>query len=267
MALRALHTAGTGMKAFSFDLDVIANNLANSSTTGFKKERVNFEDLYYDTVKPPGAPDTQGNLAPIGIEVGLGTRVASTQGDFSEGNLEQTGGELDLAIVGDGFFQIQDTNGETVYTRAGTFTINADGAIVMASADVGRFLLPTMTVPPDATDISVSGEGIVSVLTAGSTDQTELGQIELSKFVNNQGLLRMGENLFRETSASGSPISGTPGQDGIGTINQGFLEASNVEPVRELVDLIKVQRNFELNTQVVQAADQLMQLIANLRRF
>lgn len=266
MPIRALHTAGTGMQGTIFNLDVVANNLANASTTAFKRSRTNFEDLYYEHIKIPGAQDSQGLLSPLGISVGLGTRVASTQLDFSEGSLMETGRSLDVAIVGDGFFQVQDGQ-QPLYTRSGTFTLNADGQIVLASADRGRLLDPPIDVPIDATEIVISSDGFVSVRTPATPNLTPLQQIQLVRFVNPEGLLQMGENLFSETDASGQPLQGNPGQDGLGTLRQGFLEASNVEPVRELVDLIQTQRNFELNSQLVQAADQAMALIANLRRF
>lgn len=266
MALRALHTAATGMEAFQFNLDTIANNLANAGTTAFKRSRVNFEDLFYEHFKLPGAADSQGNLTPTGIALGLGTRVQSTQVDHNEGNLLQTGGSLDIAIVGDGFFQVQD-GAEILYTRAGNFTANADGTIVLASADKGRPLEPTITIPAGTTEITISSEGIVSALQPPATTLTEIGQIQTARFVNPQGLMQRGENLYGATDASGTPTIVNPGLDGHGLLRQGFLESSNVEPVRELVDLIKTQRNFELNGQVIQAADQSLQLVANLRRF
>ena len=266
MSLRALNSAGTGMKAFEFELDVIANNLANAGTTGFKRSRVNFEDLYYEHLRLPGALDAEGRPTPLGIEVGLGTRVAGTEENFNQGNLLETGGELDVAIAGDGFFAVQDSV-ETLYTRNGAFTLNADGELVLASAERGRRLQPGITVPPDAVEVSISADGIVSVLQAGQTQLTQVGQLQITRFVNPQGLLHRGESLFALTEAAGSPLEGNPAEEGRGVLRQNFLEISNVEPVRELVDLIKTQRNFELNTQVVQAADQTLQLIANLRRF
>ena len=266
MSIQALHTAATGMEASQFNLDTIANNLANAGTTAFKRTRVNFEDLFYDQIKLPGAQDLQGRLTPIGIAVGLGTRVAGTEVDHSEGNLLDTGQPLDLAIVGNGFFQVQDGT-QLLYTRAGSFSLNADGEIVLASADRGRLLEPAITIPNDATAITISGDGSISVLQPGQTTATQVGQIQTVRFINPQGLIQQGENLFAQTDASGNALIGTPGLEGRGLIRQGFLEASNTEPVRELVDLIKTQRNFELNSQVIQAADQLLQLIANLRRF
>lgn len=266
MGIRAMQTAATGMEGFQFNLDVIANNLANAGTTAFKRSRVNFEDLYYEYLKPPGAQDANGKYTPMGVDVGFGSRVASTQMDFTEGNLLQTGKQLDIAITGDGFFQVQDGS-QILYTRAGTFTRNADGEIVMASADKGRLIEPPITIPNDTIEVSISGEGIVSVIQAGSSASTQVGQIQTARFINPEGLIQMGENLYQQSDASGTPLLGNPGQEGRGLIRQGFLEASNVEPVRELIDLIKSQRNFELNSQVVQASDQTLQLIANLRRF
>lgn len=266
MGIRALSTAATGMEAFQFNLDNIANNLANAGTTAFKKTRVNFEDLYYQHLRLPGAQDLQGQTTPTGVAIGLGTRVASTGVDHRQGSLTETGGQLDLAIAGDGFFQVQDGD-QTLYTRAGTFSINADGQVVLTSADRGRLLEPPMTIPQDATEISISSDGIVSVLTPGATTLQEVGQLELARFVNPQGLIQKGENLYAESTASGPPLIGNPGAEGRGAIRQGFLESSNVEPVRELVDMIKTQRHFELNSQVVQASDQMLQLVANMRRF
>jgi len=266
MSVRALHSAASGMDANSFKLDTIANNLANAGTTAFKRSRANFEDLFYEQIKLPGTQDVNGQLTPIGIAVGLGTRVAGTQVDFRQGGLIETGAQLDLAIVGDGFFQLNDGS-RTVYTRSGTFTINADGQLVLASADQGRLLEPPITISQNAEEVTVNGDGFVFVKEAGTDQLTQAGQIQLARFVNSQGLIQEANNIFAESDASGSPLQGVPGEDGRGTISQGFLESSNVEPVRELVELIKTQRNFELNSQAVQAADQTLQLIANLRRF
>jgi flagellar basal-body rod protein FlgG len=266
MTIRALYSAATGMEAFEFSLDTTANNLANAGTTAFKRSRVNFEDLFYEHYKLPGAQDLQGRMTSTGIALGLGTRVGSTQLDFAEGNLQQTGGELDIAIVGDGFFQVQDGT-EILYTRSGTFSRNANGEVVLASADRGRLFEPAITIPSDAIEVSISGDGVVSVLQQGAQQLTQIGQIQTVRFVNPQGLIQRGENLYSQSDASGAPLVGDPGLEGRGLLRQGFLEASNVEPVRELIDLIKTQRNFELNSQVVQAADQMLQLTANLRRY
>jgi flagellar basal-body rod protein FlgG len=266
MAIRALYSAASGMDAMQFRLDVIANNLANAQTTAFKRSRVNFEDLYYQYFKIPGMIDFQGRPTSVGLDVGTGVRVQSTPIDTTQGSLLNTGGQLDLAIAGDGFFQINDGN-QFLYTRAGNFSVNANGEIVLASADRGRPLEPAISIPQDTMQISINQDGIVSVLQAGQTQLNQIGQIQLARFINPQGLLQMGQNLFAQTVGSGNPLVSTPGQDGLGTIRQNFLEASNVEPVRELVDLITTQRTFELNSQGIQVADQALQLINNLRRF
>ncbi len=254
------------MDAFQFNLDTIANNLANAGTTSFKRSRSNFEDLFYERFKLPGAQDTQGNTTPTGVAVGLGTRIASTTVDHGTGPLLETGGDFDIAIAGEGFFQIQDS-AQTLYTRAGSFSINANGQLVMASADRGRLVQPVITIPQDAVEVAISQQGVVSVRQPNTVQLTQVGQMQLARFINPQGLLQQGENLFAATEASGNPIIANPTQDGLGALRHRFLETSNVEPVRELVDLIKTQRNFELNSQTVQAADQMLQLIANLRRF
>lgn len=266
MTVQTLYTAATGMEALETKLDVIANNMANISTTGFKKDRANFEDVFYRQYRLPGAQDADGTRTATGIEVGLGTRVSSTQSNFKQGAFQTTNNPLDLAIEGDGFFKVQGANGASYYTRAGNFNLNADGEIVLGSASNGYRIDPNFTVPADATGIVVSQDGLISYSTQGSDTLTQLGQIQLSKFVNPDGMLKLGDNLYQATDASGSETTGNPGQTGFGNLRQGFLEASNVEPVNELIDLITTQRAFELNSQVVQAGDQIMQIVANLRR-
>ncbi len=266
MTVQALYSAATGMTAMETKLDVIANNLANIETTAFKRGRVNFEDLFYRHEKMPGAQDSAGQYTATGISIGLGTRVAGIQSELRQGAFEQTGRELDVAIEGNGFFTVTDPSGDILYTRAGTFSINANGELVIGSANTGRLLEPPITIPQDATAISISPEGNVMVRQPGNSNLTQVGQIELVTFINPEGLLKLGENLYAETDASGTPTSGTPGQQGFGLLRQNMLEASNVEPVRELIDLITTQRAFELNSQAVQAGDQVMQLVANLRR-
>ena len=254
------------MDAMQFRLDVIANNLANAQTTAFKRSRVNFEDLYYQYFKIPGMIDQFGRPTSQGTDGGTGVRVQSTELDMIQGSLLSTGDQLDLAIAGDGFFQVNDGN-RFLYTRAGNFSVNANGQIVVASADIGRPLEPAITIPQDTLQITISADGIVSVLQAGQTQLNQIGQIQLARFINPQGLMQMGQNLYSQTVGSGNPLIGIPGQDGLGTLRQNFLEASNVEPVRELVDLITTQRTFELNSQAIQVADQSWQLVNNLRRF
>lgn len=264
--LRALYSAASGMDAMQFQLDTTANNMANASTTAFKRTRVNFEDVFYQVRKLPGMLDSQGQYTPLGVIAGLGTRVNSTQLDFRQGSIIDTGKQLDVAIVGQGFFEVQDGT-RSLYTRAGNFAVNADGNLVLASADRGRQPVPPITIPQDATEISISQEGVVSVLQAGQVNLQQVGQFQLSRFMNPEGLLQVGENLYAQTDASGQQLQGLPGQNGFGLIRQNALEASNTEPVRELVTLITTQRNFELNSQVVQAADQSLQVVANLRRY
>lgn len=264
MSLRALHSAATGMEAHQFGLDTIANNLANASTTAFKRTRANYEDLFYQHMKLPGTQSTAGQTG-VGTSVGLGTRIASTSINYSTGSALQTDSPLDLMVVGDGFFEVND-GGTPAYTRSGHFTLNTNGEIVTASSDSGRIVQPTISIPPNALNVTITQDGRVTYLD-GQNNTVEAGQLKLVRFTNNNGLLQKGESLYVPTLASGQPLDGLPGQDGFGTIRQGFLEASNVEPVRELVDLIKTQRNFELNSQIIQAADQMLQLVSNLRRF
>jgi flagellar basal-body rod protein FlgG len=259
-----MHSAASGMEAHQFALDTIANNLANASTTSFKRTRTNFEDLFYEHVKVPGAESNAGQTG-VGISVGLGTRVQSTTQNFSQGSLLDTNGDFDVAIVGEGFFQVQDGAG-LAYTRAGNFTLNNNGDMVLASADSGRVLQGPFNIPTGSTSITITGDGQITYLDGNNVIQNA-GQIQTYQFPNKTGLLQKGENLYVETIASGTALAGTPGTDGFGQIRHRFLEASNVEPVRELVDLIKTQRNFELNSQTIQAADQMLQLISNLRRF
>ena len=267
MSVQTLYTAATGMTSLETKLDVIANNLANVKTVGFKRGRANFEDLFYRHEKMPGAEDSAGQYTPTGISIGLGSRVSSVQTDFVQGAAEQTGGELDVIIEGSGMFQVMDPNGETLYSRAGNFSKNANGDLVMGSANIGRLLEPPVTIPEDATQVVISAEGIVSVRQPGTQALSEVGRIELANFINPEGLLKLGENLYAETDSSGAPILGNPGQDGLGMLRQGSLEASNVEPVRELIALITTQRAFELNSKAVQVGDDMMQIVANLRRY
>jgi len=267
MTVQSLYTAATGMTALETKLDVIANNMANVNTTAFKKDRANFEDLFYRQYRLPGAEDVNGNRTSTGIEVGLGVRVGSTQTNYEQGAFETTNKPLDMAIEGDGFFQIVDPNGDFLYTRSGNFGINANGQMVLGSASNGFLEASGITIPPEATGIVISTDGQVQIQTQNSPTLQNVGQMQLAKFINPDGLQKLGDNLYRETDASNTVQLGTPGQQGFGTIRQGFLEASNVEPVSELIDLIQTQRAFELNSQVVQAGDQVMQIVANLRRF
>jgi flagellar basal-body rod protein FlgG len=267
MTVQTLYTAATGMQALETKLDVIANNMANINTTGFKKDRANFEDLFYRQYRLPGAEDADGNRTATGIEVGLGVRVGSMQSNHEQGAFETTSNPLDLAVEGDGFFRVIDPNGDFFYTRAGNFGINANQQLVLGSAQTGWVEASGITIPPEAVDVVISSDGQVQIRTQNSATLQNVGQIQLAKFINPDGLLKLGDNLFKETDASSTPQLGAPAQQGFGAVRQGFLEASNVEPVNELIDLITTQRAFELNSQVVQAGDQIMQTVANLRRF
>lgn len=267
MSVQTLYTAATGMESLQTKLDVIANNLANVNTTGFKKGRANFEDLFYRTYEFPGKQDPQQNYTAVGTQVGLGARVQSVQTKFAQGAFQETNSPLDVAIEGQGFFQVQDPfTGQSVYTRAGNFSINANNQLVIGSAQTGRLLVPNITFPADTTAISITSDGRVLAQQAGQQQMSQQGQLELAMFPNPEGLLKLGENLYQLTDSSGSAVTTNPGLQGTGVLRQGFLEASNVEPVAELIDLITTQRSFELNSQAIQAGDQILQLISNLRR-
>ncbi len=268
MATAALYSAATGLRALSTRIDVVANNLANAETTAFKRSRVNFEDLMYLTLKQPGATNAQGEIAPAGIFVGLGTKISNTQIDMQQGSLENTGRQLDVGIEGNGFFRVKimDSIGDgTGYTRNGNFFINNDGELVLGMSD-GYKLIPPINIPTGVTDITINKDGTVQVVKANSTAKVIVGQLKLSQFVNPQGLNVLGGSIYTATDASGPALDSNPGENGSGTILQGFLEASNVDPVKELVTLIKTQRAFELNSQSIQTADQALQTIGNLRR-
>ena len=266
MSVQTLYTAATGMTSLQSKLDVIANNLANTETVAFKAGRANFEDLFYHTYKFPGAQDSASQYTPEGVQIGTGSRVSSVQCNFRQGSSQETGVELDVSIEGQGFFQVMDPTGTIYYTRAGNFSKNADGKLVMSSANIGRLLEPPIVIPNDAQAISISAEGIVSVRQPNNNQLAQVGQIELANFINCEGLLKLGENLYAETDASGKPTLGNPGLEGRGTLHQGSLEHSNVDPVTELIDLITTQRAFELNSQAVKAGDEMLQLVSNLKR-
>lgn len=268
MSVQSLYTAATGMSAMETKLDVIANNLANVNTTAFKRGRTNFEDLFYRQIKLPGAQDAQGNYTPEGVAVGLGARVQSVQTEFSQGGFQTTNNQLDCAVEGRGFFVVQDpTTGQNVYTRSGNFAVNSQGVLVIGSAQTGRVIQPQITFPQDALNVVISPEGIVSYNQQGNPQFQQAGQLQLATFLNPEGLIKNGENMYQESQSSGTATQTNPGTNGSGVIRQNTLELSNVEPVRELIDLITTQRSFELNSQAVQAGDQVLQLIANLRRF
>jgi flagellar basal-body rod protein FlgG len=268
MGIQALHTAATGMRALDFKLDVVANNLANIQTVAFKRSRANFEDLLYQTLEEPGLRNGLDEPLPTGKQVGLGVAISGTQINHEQGSLDNTGQQYDLAINGDGFFQVQaivEGTEQTVYTRAGNFTLNANGEFVLGNS-IGSRMEPAITIPQDAVAVQISQTGIVAVRTSATTAFTDVGQIELARFINPAGLTELGNNLYQQNDASGPPLTGNPTQEGLGTLIQGHLELSNVDPVRELVELIRTQRSFELNSQSIQSADQTMQTVNNLRR-
>lgn len=261
--IRALWSAASGMKAQQTNLDVIANNLANVNTAGFKKERAEFEDLLYQIDREPGAPVEPGSTVPTGIQVGVGSRVAGTDRLMGQGTVQVTDNPLDLMIQGKGFFQIAMPDGSTAYTRAGSFKVDAQGQVVTSD---GYLLEPPITVPEDAMEIAVGENGAVSVKTAGSSAFEEIGQIELARFVNPAGLLAVGKNLFLETDASGAPVVGNPGEDGMGSLVQGSLEMSNVQVVDEMVSLIVAQRAYEASSKAVQTADDMLGIANTLKK-
>ncbi|MCE5314850.1 MAG: flagellar basal-body rod protein FlgG [Armatimonadota bacterium] len=261
--IRALYTAATGMEAQQLNMDVTANNLANVSTTGFKKSRVDFQDLLYQTVRTAGSSQAQGVVVPTGIQVGLGTRLGATQKIFTQGDYKETDNPLDVMIEGDGFFQVMLPNGETAYTRDGAFKRDANGKIVNSD---GYAIQPEMTIPSDAKDVTIGEDGTISVTLAGQTGSQELGQLQLVKFVNPAGLSSLGGNLYAQTESSGDPITGTPGEDGLGSLTQGVIEMSNVQVVDEMVNMIEAQRAYEVNSKSIQAADDMLSVANQLRR-
>jgi len=260
--MRSLWTAATGMTAQALNVDVISNNLANVNSAGFKRGRANFQDLMYQQVSSPGVQNSAGNQTPSGVQVGLGVRTAGISRIFSEGSFKQTGNPLDMAIEGRGFFQVQMPNGDSGYTRAGTFSVDSLGQLVTQD---GYVVQPAMTIPNDALSIGISADGTVSVVQPGNL-QTTVGQLQLSQFSNPGGLTAIGHSIFQESPASGTPTTGTPGESGIGSIAQGTLEMANVNTVEEMVNLIAAQRAYEMNSKAIQAADEMLQMANNIRR-
>lgn len=259
--IRSLYIAQSGLDAQQFNVDVISNNLANVSTTGFKRQRPVFQDLLYQTLRQPGAQSSQLTQYPTGLQLGTGVAPVATARIFTQGNLQQVGGALNLAIDGRGFFQILLPNGNTAYTRDGGFQLDNQGQIVTS---MGFTLQPTITIPADALTITIGGDGTVTVTQPSSAQPTQVGNIQLADFINPGGLQATGNNLFLETASSGPPTTGDPGVNGLGIIDQGFLEASNVSVTEELVDLITAQRAFEINSRAVQVSDEMLQRLANL---
>jgi len=261
--MRALWTAGSGMLSQQTNVDTISNNLANVNTIGYKKMRAEFEDLLYQTIREAGSTTSQGRELPTGLQVGHGSRTVATTKSFTQGDYQQTDNPLDMLIGGDGFFQILMPDGTIEYTRNGAFKVDSEGRLVNSE---GFYVEPEITIPEGASEITVSQDGIVSVLLTGESTPEEIGQIEIAKFINPTGLINDGNSLYRQSAASGAPLVTTPGSDGVGTIVQQYLEMSNVKVVDEMVNMIVAQRAYEINSKAVQASDEMLQTANNLRR-
>jgi len=257
----SLYIAKTGLDAQQTNMDVIANNLANVSTNGFKRQRAVFEDLLYQTVRQPGAQSSEQTNLPSGLQIGTGVRPVSTERLFSQGNLSQTSNSKDIAVKGEGFFQVQLPDGTTAYTRDGSFQVDQNGQLVTSS---GYQVIPAITVPANALSMTVGRDGIVSVTTQGQTAAQQVGQLTLSTFINNSGLESLGEILYQETQSSGAPTESTPGLNGAGLLYQGYVETSNVNVAEELVNMIQTQRAYEINSKAVSTSDEMLQKLSQL---
>ncbi|MEM1048914.1 MAG: flagellar basal-body rod protein FlgG [Pseudomonadota bacterium] len=261
--MQALHIASTGMMAQELNVEVISNNIANQRTTGFKRQRASFQDLLYPNQRRVGSETSEsGTLVPTGVQVGSGVRTAATPRIMSQGNLEGTEKKLDIAIRGEGFFQIQLPDGRTAYTRDGSFELDANGTLVTVD---GYTVEPNITFPNDGRDITINAEGVVSVIAGTNTEPDQLGQLQMARFVNKAGLEAIGDNLYLETPSSGAPQVGNPNDDGFGGLLQGYLELSNVNAVTEISDLIAAQRAYELNSRVIKAADEMLSSANQIR--
>ncbi len=259
--IRSLWIAKTGLDAQQMQMDVISNNLANVSTTGFKRARAVFEDLLYQTLRQPGAQSSEQTQLPSGLQLGTGVKPVATERLFTQGNLQQTGNARDVAIQGGGFFQVLMPDGTTAYTRDGSFQTDANGQLVTAS---GYAVQPAITVPEETQSLTIARDGTVSVTTPGAATPTVIGTLQLATFVNPVGLQSLGENLYAETASSGTPTSNTPGSNGAGLLNQGYIETSNVNVVEELVNMIQTQRAYEINSKAITTSDQMLQRLTQL---
>jgi flagellar basal-body rod protein FlgG len=259
--IRSLSIAKTGLDAQQTQLDVIANNLANVSTSGFKKSRAVFEDLMYQTLRQPGAQSSQQTQLPTGLQIGTGVRPVATERIFTQGNMQQTGNSLDVAINGQGFFQVLMPDGTTGYTRDGSLHQDSQGQLVTSS---GYPLQPAITIPANAQSITIGSDGAVSVTQPGSTATTQVGSIQLANFINAPGLEGKGENIYVESASSGAPTTNAPGANGIGVVRQGYVETSNVNVVEELVNMIATQRAYEINSKAIQSSDQMLQRLSQI---
>ncbi|GMT42795.1 MAG: flagellar basal-body rod protein FlgG [bacterium] len=261
--IRSLFTAATGMEAMQQDINVISNNLANVNTLGFKRSRAEFQDLLYQTLRMPGTQTLTGSQIPAGIQIGMGTKLAAVSKLFTQGDFQQTGNELDMAIEGKGFFQVQQTDGTIAYTRNGTFRLDNSGQLVNSD---GYLMEPSIVVPNDAELISIDNNGEVSVTQPGSVTPNVIGTIELANFINPAGLMSIGRGLYEESDASGPSIIGIPGENELGLIQQGFVESSNVNVVEELTNMILAQRAYELNSKAISTSDEMLQTANNTKR-
>jgi flagellar basal-body rod protein FlgG len=259
--IRSLFIAKTGLDAQQTQLDVVSNNLANVGTAGFKKSRAVFEDLIYQTLRQPGAQSTQQTQLPTGLQVGTGVRPVASERIFTQGNLTQTGNQLDVAVSGQGFLQVTLPDGTTAYTRDGSLHQDAQGQLVTSS---GYPLSPAITIPANAQTVTIGVDGTVSVTQQGQAAPTQVGSLQLASFINPSGLEARGENLYLETAASGTPTANTPGTNGLGSLKQGYVETSNVNVVEELVNMIQTQRAYEINSKAVETSDQMLQRLGQL---
>lgn len=261
--IRALHSAASGMYAQQLNIDSIANNLANVNTTGFKRSQAEFQDLLYQNLRTSGVANSLGNVQPVDLQVGTGVKAVSLTRNMGQGDLVQTGASLDLAIEGEGFFQVRQLDGTLAYTRDGSLKVSSEGVLVTSD---GLTFEPEITVPQGTLDVQFSRDGIVSVLVAGDTEPVQVGTLELAVFTNPAGLRALGQNLYSETAASGPALLGTPASEQFGQVAQGFLETSNVQVVEEMVDMISAQRAYEVSSKAIQASDSMLATAAGLRR-
>jgi flagellar basal-body rod protein FlgG len=260
--IRSMYSAATGMEAQQLYIDTISNNLANVNTTSFKRSRLEFQDLMYQTLKEPGIKNSEGEMSPTGIEVGLGVKSSSTQRIFEQGSLNQTSNSMDVAIEGEGFYQVNMPDGTMGYTRDGSFKLDGNGTVVTTD---GNTVVPEINVPEGSSSFTVSSSGKVSVILAGKETSTEIGQMELARFVNPSGLRSLGNNMYGVSDASGEPILETPGENGMGKLNQGYTEASNVQMVEEMVNMITAQRAYEIVSKSITVSDEMLQTANNMK--
>jgi flagellar basal-body rod protein FlgG len=261
--IRSMYSAATGMEAQQLYMDTISHNLSNVNTTGYKRTKLEFQDLMYQTLKEPGMRNAEGEMAPCGIEVGLGVKPAATHRIFEQGSLNQTSNSMDVAIQGEGFYQVNMPDGSIAYTRDGSFKTTSDGTIVTSD---GYPIAPQISIPEGAQSLGISQEGKVTVILSGQATSTEIGQIEIARFVNPAGLRALGQNLYGESDASGEPVLETPGENGMGTLQQGYTEASNVQVVEEMVNMINAQRAYEIVSKSIQVSEEMLQVANNLKR-